>query len=108
MPVFWGYPLPPHGYPYYWFILDSKSKQDKVKVTNLKNLQKNTSHATHLLKLIDNICKYEMDPASIVEDTEWTQFCPQMDRQTDGRTDGQTDGQTDRQMDEQTDKVKPV
>ena len=33
-----------------------------------------------------------MDPMSIVEDTEWTRFCPQMDRWTDG----------------QTDKVKPV
>ena len=31
--------------------------------------------------------KYEMDPMSIVEDTERTRFCPQ----TDGRTDGQTD-----------------
>ena len=27
-----------HAYPYYWFIWDPKSKQDKVKVTNLKNL----------------------------------------------------------------------
>ena len=38
------------------------------------------------------MCKYEMDPASIVEDTERARFCPQTDRQTDG----------------QTDKVKPV
>ena len=38
--------------------------------------------ATHLLKLLDKMCKYEMDLMSIVEDTE--------------RTDGQTD------------KVKPV
>ena len=45
---------------------------------------------THLLKLLDKMCKYEMDPASIVEDTEWTQFCPQTDRGTDGWTDGQT------------------
>ena len=35
-PAFWGYPLPPHDYPYYWVIFDPKSK-DKVKVTNLKN-----------------------------------------------------------------------
>ena len=35
------------------------------------------------------MCKYEMDLASIVEDTEQTQFCPQTDRWTDGRTDGQ-------------------
>ena len=34
------------------------------------------------------MCKYEMDPASIVEVTERTQLCPQ----TDGRTDGQMDG----------------
>ena len=40
MPAFWGYPLLPHDYPYYWFILDPKSKQDKVNVTNLKNLPK--------------------------------------------------------------------
>ena len=30
----------PPDYSYYWFILDFKSKQDKVKVTNLKNLPK--------------------------------------------------------------------
>ena len=27
----------PHDYPYYWVILDPKSKEDKVKVTNSKN-----------------------------------------------------------------------
>ena len=39
-PAFWGYPPPPHDYPYHWVILDPKSKEDKVKVTNLKNLAK--------------------------------------------------------------------
>ena len=29
-------PPPPHNYPSYWVILDPKSKEDKVKVTNLK------------------------------------------------------------------------
>ena len=29
------------------------------------------------------MCKYEMDPTSIVEDTERTRFCPQTDRLTD-------------------------
>ena len=38
--AFWGYPPPLHDYPYYWFILDTNSKQDKVTVTYLKNLQK--------------------------------------------------------------------
>ena len=47
---------------------------------------------THLLKLLDKMCKYEMDPMSIVENTEQTRFCPQTERRTD----------------EQTDKVKPV
>ena len=32
------------------------------------------------------MCKYEMDPVSIVEDTERTQFCPQMERQRQGET----------------------
>ena len=39
-PAFWGYPLPPHDYPYHWVILDPKSKEDKVKVTNLKKSPK--------------------------------------------------------------------
>ena len=39
-------------------------------------------HATHLLKLLDKMCKYEMDPMSTVEDTERTGFCPQTDRRT--------------------------
>ena len=37
MPAFWGYTPPPHDY---WVILDPKSKEGKVKVTNLKNLPK--------------------------------------------------------------------
>ena len=58
--------------------------------------RKKALHATHRLKLLDKMCKYEMDPASIVEYTERTRFCPQTDRRTDGRTDRRTD------------KVKPV
>ena len=33
-------PLPPHDYPDQWFTSDPKSKQEKVKVTNLKKLSK--------------------------------------------------------------------
>ena len=40
MPTFWGYPPPPHDYPYHWVILDPKSKEDKVKFTNLRNSPK--------------------------------------------------------------------
>ena len=42
------------------------------------------------------MCKYEMDPVSIVDDTERTRFCPQTDRQMDGRTDRRTDAQMDK------------
>ena len=81
-------PPPPHDYPYYWLILDPKSKEDKVKVKNLKNLPKfqilkQTLHMAHLLQLLDKMCKYQMGPTNIVEDTEQTRFCPQMDRRTD-------------------------
>ena len=44
---------------------------------------KQTLHATHLLKLLDKMYKYEMDSTGIIEDTERTRFCPQTDRQTD-------------------------
>ena len=47
---------------------------------------------THLLTLLDKMCKYVMDPISIVEDTERTLFCPQTDRQADGQTDRWKDG----------------
>ena len=50
-------------------------------------LKKKTLCETHLLKLLAKMCKYEMDPASIVEDTERTQFCPQMDRWRDRQGD---------------------
>ena len=39
-PAFWRYPPPPHDYPYHGVMLDPKSKEDKVKVTNLKNTPK--------------------------------------------------------------------
>ena len=55
-----------------------------AKISNYQIL-KQTLHLTHLLKLLDKRCKYEMDPTSIVEDTERTRFCPRMDRWTDGQ-----------------------
>ena len=79
------------------------SQKKTVKATNLKSLLKfqffwilkQTLHTTHVLKLLDKMCKYEMDSTSIVEDTERTWFSPQTDRVT-------WQGET------QTDKVKPV
>ena len=43
--------------------------------------------ATHLLNMLDKMYKYEMDPVSIVEDTERTRFHLQMDGKMDGHTD---------------------
>ena len=98
MPAFWGYPLSPHDYPYYWPVhIGSQVKtrhsqsykfKEFAKTSNLLTFIK-TLHWTHLLKLLDKMCKYELDPASILEDTERTRFCPQMDRRREGRTDGQ-------------------
>ena len=45
---------------------------------------------THLLKLVDEMCKHEMDPVSIVGDTEWACLSQHTERWTDGRTDGRT------------------
>ena len=49
-------------------------------------------HTTHLLKLLDKMYKYAMDPTRTVEATEWTR---DVGRTRDGRTDGRTDRQTD-------------
>ena len=65
----------------------------KSKLQILKELPKifkillETLHATHLLKLLDKMYKYEMDPTRTVGATElmWMQ---------DGWTDRQTDGRT--------------
>ena len=76
-PAFLGYPLPPHDYPFHWVILDPESKEF-AKISNLWIL-KQTLHKTDFLKLLDKMCKYEMDPMSIVEVTERTRFCPQTD-----------------------------
>ena len=59
-------------------------------------ISRKTIHALPPPKLFDMNFKYEMELASIVEDTEQTQFCPLV-RQTGGQTDERTDRQTDRQ-----------
>ena len=91
MPAFWGYPPPPppppHDYPYYRVILDPKSKEDKVKVGNLKNSPKfwifefwNKQHYTwHTFCLIRCANMKGIWWAFL----KMTWFCPQMDRQTD-------------------------
>ena len=49
----------------------TKSKLQFLKNSNFEILQQ-TLHATHLLKLLDKMYKYEMDPTRIVGAIEWT------------------------------------
>ena len=65
----------------------------KSKLQIFKKLPKlQILHETHLLKLLDKIYKYEMDPTRTVEATERTRDAG---RTQDGRTDGQTDGRSE-------------
>ena len=57
------------------------------KIQIMKFCKKNL-HATHFLKLLDKMYKYEMDPTRTVGATERTRDAGRMDGQTDGRTDG--------------------
>ena len=106
MPVFWGY----LDHPYYWPVRigsQVKTRQSQnykfkefAKTSNVwilkkkkKKKKKNILHTTHLLELLDKMYKYQMDLASIVEDTKQTRFCPKTDKLTYGRMDRWTDGQ---------------
>ena len=99
MPALWGYPPPPHDYPYHWVILDPKSKEDKVKVTNLKNSPKfqmfefcNGHYSRHTFWSCLIRCA----------NMKWIRWLflkiqsghDSVHRRTDGRTNGRTDGRT--------------
>ena len=79
-PAFWGYPAAPRL---------------PILLTNLYWIpsQNKTNSKLHIQRICQNLCKYELDPASIVEDIERRRFCPQTDRRTDGRADIPRDGQ---------------
>ena len=87
---------PPHGYPYILIHIGSQVKIRQRQNISIERICQSywiliqNLHATHLLKLLDTMCKYEMDQASIVEDTGRTRFCPQTDRRTNGQTDRRT------------------
>ena len=89
MPAFWDTPRRPmithtsdsHQIP--------SQKKTKSKLWILKNYQnflilQETLHATHLLRLLDKMCKYEMDPTRTVGTTERTPDTGRTDRRTDG------------------------
>ena len=42
-----------------------------------------TLHGTHLLKMLDKMCKYEMDPTRTVGATERTRDAGRTDRQSE-------------------------
>ena len=87
-PAFWGYPSATSWLPILLSHIGSQVKRRQSQTYKFKEFAKISNvwilkqplHATHLLKLLDKMCKYEMDPMSIVEDTERTRFCPQTDK----------------------------
>ena len=91
--MFWGYPTP-SWLPIQLSHVGSQVRRRQSQSYKFKEfakmsifqILKQTLHTTHLLKLLDKMFKYEMDPMSIFEDTERTRFCPHTDRQTDGQT----------------------
>ena len=101
MPAFWGYPPPPHDYPYHWVILDPKSKEDKAKLTNLKNSPK-----YHIFKFWNRHYTQHTFLSCLIRcaNMKWIQWVlfkiqsghNSVHRRTDGQTDRRTDGQTDR------------
>ena len=50
------------------FWVQQPEIKKSTKKLNFRIYQK-AEHATHFLKLVDEMCKNEMNPASIVEDT---------------------------------------
>ena len=95
-PAFWGYPLLPHDYPYYWVVLDPKSK-DKVKITNLKNLPELKFFEFWHKLYTRHICCSCLIRCANMKWIRWVLLKIQsghdsVHRRTDGRTDGQTDG----------------
>ena len=87
--------LPPHDYPYYWVILDPESKEDKVKVTNLKNLSKyqffqfwHKLYTRHTFWSCLIRCANMKWIRQVLLKLQWRhRFCPQTDEQTDRWTD---------------------
>ena len=75
-----------HTIESYWIQVKRRQSQSYKfkKIAKIANfwISKRALHATQLLKLLAKMCKYEIDPMSIVEDTERTRFCPQTDRRT--------------------------
>ena len=95
-PAFWGYPTPAALW-LHKLLIHIGSKQDKVKATGLKNLpkvqifefRKKTLQATHLLQLVDKMCRYKMDIRRVLLKIQSRHSS--IDRRTDGQVDRWTD-----------------
>ena len=99
-PAFWQYPQPLHDYQYYQFILDAKSKEDKVKVTSLKNLSK-----LQLLEFWNKLYMQHTFWCCLIRcaNMKWIKkYCWRYRADTILSTDGWTEGQTNRRIDGQT------
>ena len=68
----------------------TKSNIQILKIAKNSNfiILQETLHVTHLLKLLDKMYKYKMDPIRTVGTAERTRDAGGLDRQMDGRTDG--------------------
>ena len=90
MPVFWDIPRRPmitHTSDSHQIPSQNKTKlQIKKKKMPKIQILPETLHTTHLLKLLDKMYKYEMDPTRTVGATERTRDAGQTDGRTDGRS----------------------
>ena len=97
-PAFWDTPTAP-WLPILAIHIRSRVKRRQSQSYKFQQIAKNsnfqifheTLHATHLLKLLDKMCKYEIDPTRTVGATERTQDAGRTDGQTDRRTDGRSE-----------------
>ena len=99
MSAFWDTPTTTPWLPILVINIRSRVKTRQSQSYKFKKIAKNsnfeilqqTLHTTHLLKLLDKMCKYEMDPTRTVDATERKQDVGQTDGQTDRQTDGRSE-----------------
>ena len=99
MPAFWDTPrrlMITHTRDSHKIPSQNKTKSKlQILKKNAKNsnfvILQETLHVTHLMKLLDKMYKYGMDPTRTVCATERTRDAGWTDEQTDGRTDGRSE-----------------
>ena len=105
-PAFWGYPPPPNDYPYSWFILDPKSKEDKVNITNWNYEFWNKHYMRHTFwSCFIRCANMKWIPQVLLKIPNGRDS---VHRQTDGQTDGWTDARMNRWADRQGETSIPL